>query len=105
MTSAKTKFKHSKDLNLNGKPHADIAKFTINKNIKIPDNRWSTSRWDHLIAKLDHGDSIEMSKREATSFTSRARNLGYAIVLRTIDDDISRVWFDGLNPNHNSKEK
>ncbi len=89
------KIDHSKKLNLSGlKP--DLSKYVIKKNSAIPATRYGSGNWDHLIVKLDKGDAIEMNKKEANSFTNRARNLGYVIVLRRLDGDIFCVWFGGL---------
>lgn len=91
----KTRSKHSKNLKLAG-PVPDYSKYKIRKNQEVPPVRQIANHWDHLIAKLDAGDSIEMEQKEAMSLTNRARNIGYVIVSRKTDDNTYLVWFGGL---------
>jgi len=87
--------KHSKNLKLSG-PKPDFSRYTIRKNQDVPITRNTSSTWDHLIAKLDSGDSIEMNKKESHSLANRARNLGYVIVLKMQAHDVYCIWFGGL---------
>jgi len=96
--------KHSPDLNLRGPEHEDVKKIKILKNILPPQNRWSGGKWDHLIVKLEQGDCIELGGKLATAFSSRARTLGYVVVLRKHDENITRVWFEGMDPNYKPKK-
>jgi len=82
-------------LHLDG-PCPDYKKYKIKKNQPIPDIRQVSNHWDHLIASLDSGDSLEMDQKEAVSLTNRARTLGYVIVSRKREDDKFLVWFGGL---------
>ena len=95
MTKKKVTTKHSKELKLGG-PKPDFSKYKILKNQEIPVTRQTASTWDHLIAKLDKGDSIDMNKKDSHSIANRARNLGYVIVLRKQAEDLFCVWFGGL---------
>lgn len=95
MKKHKAKKKSDKKLKLGGeKP--DYSRFKIKKNQQVPTTRGLSSYWDHLIAKLDKGDAIEMSKKESHSLTNRARGLGYVVVLRKQGEDKYIVWFGGL---------
>lgn len=106
MTKAKatTKIKHSKDLKTTGPVPDFIKEIKINKNIEIPVGWSRSSQWDHLIIKMEKGDSVDRPFKEAVSLSGRARNLGYLVVMRKIDENLSRVWFEGLNPNHKAKK-
>ena len=93
--------KHSAYLKLEGETPDFIKELKISKDIPKPQG-WSSakgSRWDHLLIKLEKGDSVELSTNDSVSFTSRARGLGYCIACRKINGENTRVWFEGLNPN------
>lgn len=92
--------KHSENLRLDGEVPDFIKELEISKDIPKP-NGWAStsSKWDHLLVKLDLGDSVVLNTTESVSFTSRARNIGYCIATRKIGEDEVRVWFEGLNPN------
>jgi len=95
MEKNREKTGHSEDLKLSG-PKPDFSRFEIKKNQEVPRTRHTANSWDHLIADMDKGDAIDMSKKDAYSFTNRARNLGYVVVLRTQKEDLITVWFGGL---------
>jgi len=82
-------------LHLSG-PSPDYTKYKILHNQPVPDIRQISNHWDHLIASLDEGDSLEMDTKEAVSLTNRARTLGYVIVSRKREKDKYLVWFGGL---------
>ena len=86
---------HSKKLKLDG-PVPDYSKFKIKKNQPVPEIRQTSNFWDHLIFKLDRGDSLELDKKLAGSLTNRARNLGYVVVTRKREKDKIVLWFGGL---------
>lgn len=91
---------HSKNLILEGEAPDFIKELKISKDIPKPAG-WSSSkgsRWDHLLIKMEKGDSVELSTVDSVSFTSRARGLGYSIACRKVDGENTRVWFEGLNP-------
>jgi len=99
--------KHSENLILEGEEPDFIKQIKISKDIPKP-HGWSGSkgsRWDHLLIKLEQGDSIEFNQTDSVSFTSRARGLGYCIACRKTGDDSVRVWFEGLNPNRKIKQQ
>jgi len=87
--------KQSERLKLGG-PVPDYSMFKIKKNQDVPEIRQTSNYWDHLISKLDMGDSIEMDKKVAGSLTNRARNLGYVVVSRKREDNKILLWFGGL---------
>lgn len=87
--------KQNKKLNLSGAV-PDYSKFKIKKNQEVPEIRQGSTYWDHFIAKLDEGDTIEMAQKEAISLTNRARALGYVIVSRKRGKDEIILWFGGL---------
>ncbi len=99
--------KHSPELRLDGEPSDFVKSIRIIKNMELPTGRWGASfgKWDHLIARLSTGDCIELDHKAAASFANRGRNLGYLIVLRKIDENTSRVWFEGLSQNPPSVKK
>jgi len=103
--ATKTKFKHTKDLKLTGAVPKFIQAIKINKGIEIPEGWSRSSQWDHLIVKMEQGDSVDLPFKDGASFCNRARNLGYLIVMRKVDDDVARVWFEGLNPNAQPRKK
>ena len=72
------------------------VEYQIKKNQEVPGIRQGSNHWDHLIASLDSGDTIEMNKKEAISLTNRARALGYVIVSRKRGKDEILLWFGGL---------
>lgn len=82
-------------LNLAG-PSPDLSRFEIKKNTPQPKGRMMSSIWDHLIAKMDEGDSIVMDKRDSNAFSNRARKLGFVIVISKLEEDQFLVWFGGL---------
>lgn len=100
----KKKTKHSPDLNLSGLPDPEIQKLKIIKNLLPPDSRWGGGKWDHLIYRLEEGDCIELDTKASASFANRARNLGYVIVMRKHSPDITRVWFEGMDPDFDLKK-
>lgn len=95
VTKKRQSQKQSEQLKLSG-PVPDYSKYKVNKNQEIPEIRQTHNHWDHLIAKLDIGDSIEMEKKDGGSFLNRARNLGYFIVARKREDNKMLIWFGGL---------
>jgi len=101
----KDRQKHSKDLKLNGEVPDFIKKLKISKGVPVPVGWSQSAKWDHLLVKLEYGDSVELDRKEAASFANRARNLGYLVVIRKESEEISRVWFEGLNPNHKPKKQ
>ena len=93
--------KHSANLKLEGEEPDFIKELKISKDFPKPQG-WSSakgSRWDFLLVKLEKGDSVELTTPDSVSFTSRARGLGYCIACRKINEESTRVWFEGLNPN------
>jgi len=56
-------------------------------------------QWDHLIDKLDKGDSFECSEAEKRSFVHRCKQLKYVLVVRTTGEKGSdkevTIWFAG----------
>lgn len=99
------KEKHSKHLKTGGPVPEFVKKIKILKNVPVPLGWASSGKWDHLIVKLEYGDCVELDSKEAASFANRARNLGYLIVIRKVDEGRSKVWFEGLNPIHAKKKK
>jgi len=99
--------KHSPELRLEGTPSDFVNDIKILKNVEVPEGRWGKhyGKWDHLIVRLSTGDCIELDHRQAASFANRGRTLGYLMVLRKVNDVISRVWFEGLDPNPPSVDK
>ncbi len=87
--------KHSKNLILSD-PAPDYTNFEIKKNQEVPEIRQASNFWDHLIAKLDKGDAIEMNQKEGISFTNRARTLKYLIISRKRANGKVVIWFGGL---------
>jgi len=87
--------KQNEKLHLSG-PSPDYSKYKILKKQEAPLVRQVSNHWDHLIASLDEGDSLEMDIKEATSLTNRARTLGYVIVSRKREENKILVWFGGL---------
>lgn len=85
----------SKKLKLEG-PVPDYSKYKIKKNQPVPEIRQTSNYWDHLISKLDKGDSLEMDKKEAGSLTNRARNIGYVVVTRKRENNKIVLWFGGF---------
>lgn len=98
-TKFKTKTKHSPDLNLRGLPDPEMASLKILKNLQPPESRWGGGKWDHLIFRLEEGDCVELETKASASFANRARNLGYVIVMRKYTETITRVWFEGMDPD------
>ena len=99
--------RHSPDLRLEGMASDFVNDITILKNIEVPEGRWGKhyGKWDHLIARLSKGDCIELDHRQAASFANRGRVLGYIMIIRKANDVVTRVWFEGLDPNPPSVEK
>jgi hypothetical protein len=103
--NSKKTFKHSEQLNLSGPVPDEIKNIKILKNLMPPTNRWGGGKWDHLIVRMEEGDCIELETKLAAAFGNRCRHLGYVIVLRKHTEDITRVWFEGLDPNFIPKKK
>jgi len=76
-------------------PCPDFNDIEIMKNTDVPRARGSFY-WDHLINKLDKGDSFQLPKANASALAVRARKLGYVVVLAKWDDETTSVWFGGL---------
>jgi len=108
MTKKKIVEKHSPDLRLEGVISDLVKNIKILKGIEMPPGRGyygGSGKWDHLIARLTTGDCIELDHKSAAAFANRGRNLGYVIVLRKIDEEVTRVWFEGFNQNPPSVKK
>jgi hypothetical protein len=103
--AVKKKEKHSQNLKLSGPVPEFVKKIKINKNVPVPMGWATAGKWDHLLVKLEYGDSVELTIKEAASFVNRARNLGYLVVTRKVSDTRSRVWFEGLHPIQKKKAK
>lgn len=89
--------KVDRNLRIDG-PSPDFSGLDIVKNTDVPRARGSFY-WDHLIDKLDKGDSFRLEAKEASAFSVRARKLGYVVVLskdKSNNDDKTAVWFGGL---------
>jgi len=84
----------NQNLRIDG-PTPDFTDIEIMKNTDVPRARGSFY-WDHLINKLDKGDSFQLPKRNASAFSVRARKLGYVVVLAKYDDEHTSVWFGGM---------
>jgi len=84
----------NKNLKIDG-PCPDFTDIEILKNTDVPRARGSFY-WDHLINKLDAGDSFQLPPRNASAFAVRGRKLGYVVVLAKYDDEHTDVWFGGL---------
>jgi len=85
----------NKGLKLDGE-EPDYSKFKIRKNQPVPTSYHGASYWDHLLDKLDKGDTIETNQKEGMSICNRARNLGFVIVMRKQGEDEYLVWFGGM---------
>lgn len=102
--TVKKKTHHSPLLNLLSPIDENIKQIKILKNMELPENRWGGGKWDHLIVQLEKGDCVDLEPKPAMAFANRARNLGYVIVSRKMNDSIHRVWFEGMDPNFDSKK-
>ena len=89
------------DLRLDGMPSDEVLGYlkTARKNIPVPNQRAGTGKWDHMINLLVDGMTVEMPHNRANSFASRARGLGYIIVIRKSPqkEGLSDVWFEGIS--------
>jgi len=88
----------------------EFDKYEIKKNQPEPiivKGGWArvADKWDRLIATLEAGDEWRMKKREAISFSNRAKKAGFVVVSRKVEvteqevlDGVEEyiVWFGGL---------
>lgn len=86
--------KENKGLCLGG-PTPDFKWVKIRKNAPMPQGRGSFY-WDHLISRLDEGDEFTCDDKRAHAFCTRARKLGFVVILNKLDEDVWNVWFGGL---------
>ncbi len=68
----------------------------IEKNIAIPDSRWKAgqrSEYREVVEKMQVGDSILLSRKQANNITGWIKRLGFKPVTRTDGPSrMIRVW-------------
>ena len=70
--------------------------FQLEKNAPLPDKRKGWGKWQKLIDEMDVGAAITFQDDENLTayhgINRAAKNLGFKIVMRTLDDGKIKVW-------------
>jgi len=94
------KEKHSPDLNLGGEPDPEVMEYfeNLRKNVPEPAGRGRQAQdgWDHVIFKLEKGNSLAFPRLMANAIARRGKALGYVIRLTKVDKDFVDLWFGGF---------
>jgi len=90
---------HSPDLELSGKPTKLVRELLkqVSPNSEQPTKYQRAKDWDHLIHGLNDSDSIPLPNRIAGAVIRRARELGYVVRSRKIDDEYVELWYGGYD--------
>ncbi len=80
-----------------------VGEIEIEKGIPLPVvMRVRGSVWNELLAKMQVGDSCEISKRHAHTIRQRARVLGVGVTTRKSADGKVRLWRISATGKQNS---
>ena len=70
------------------------AAVVIRKAVPIPPSNAPSreSAYLALLQRMNKGDSVELTRRQATSLRSEAKKAGITVTVRHFENDVSGVW-------------
>lgn len=74
-------------------PRVDPAAVQIVRGVALPPSpTGSVSPWPKVYARMNKGDMVRLTKRQATSFVSWGKKYKASLAKRTLDADSAGVW-------------
>ena len=68
----------------------------IEKNAPMPERKGGWGKWQQLVTEMDFGDAVTFrDDKNLTAYHGMrraAKQLGFNVVMRTLDDGQIRVW-------------
>lgn len=68
------------------------TKFTIEKDVERLPHKGSPAPWKELVESMAIGDSVLLSRAEASRFQQGVRPHGYKVSVRKANEKEYRVW-------------